>query len=380
MADLPKVRVMISSRSLSPVFASRVPLTEVRLRLLALLEGLRWHRPARAGEAPPIEHDHGLLEVWIHESDPGEPGDRNTFEVSLREIRRADVVLVLYTGEAGSAAHGREIGICHAELQEALSRRGDVVSMIGLAPIKAATEERDRRFQRFVEEASMFRRSAGDEDELQRLVLELLHERIAELVNRGARGGRRRDRGQALNWERLDLAERRRAMRSALAAELGIDDVGSDALVDRVALGGQTFTVRLDAIPGSLAVAAARELVGQPFLRDHLFAERLSEDAPGMVHVVACHRGATASQASKIVGTPDAITVQSDFGVYAADHVQKIQLVFLANCADDGATGIAVRRLNEWLRQTGEIALVRRRALARVNILRAIAAETEQAE
>ena len=36
-----------------------------------------------------------------------------------------------------------------------------------------------------------------------------------------------------------------------------------------------------------------------------------------------------------MLGTPDAMSVASDFGVYAADHVQKIQVVFLAQCSDE---------------------------------------------
>lgn len=93
---------------------------------------------------------------------------------------------------------------------------------------------------------------------------------------------------------------------------------------------------------------------------------------PGIVHVIACYRGVTARQASAMIGTPDAITVASDFGIYAADHVQQIQMFFLAQCADEAAVGVNVRRLEEWLQQTGEIRRVLQRAHGRAKILRTI--------
>src|SRR6185295_4288759 len=101
-------------------------------RLKTLLRSLRWS----AGPNGPVAgRDQELFEVWIHEDDPAETADSTTFEISLREIGDADIIVVLYTGEAGSAAHERDIGICHAELQEALQRRPEIVSLIRLEPL-----------------------------------------------------------------------------------------------------------------------------------------------------------------------------------------------------------------------------------------------------
>ena len=50
----------------------------------------------------------------------------------------------------------------------------------------------------------------------------------------------------------------------------------------------------------------------------------------------------------------DSMIVASDFGLYAADHVQKIQLVLLAKCSDETATGLVCRRFTDWLAQSGE--------------------------
>lgn len=368
------IRVMISSRSFTPVFGEGTALADLRKRLRQRLQALRWaDGGASLTSAPAMALDQPLFEVWIHECDPGEAADASTLEISLREIRRADIVLVLYTGEAGWAVASSEMGICHAELHEALERRGDVVSLIELGPLPKPATERDRRFRAWVDGLNLFRRTVHSEEELSTLAVELLHERVVELAHSGASGARRRDRGQALDWAELELGERRAAMTSALADILGVE-VGPDG-VARIELAGRGFTARLDAIPAALSVPAARELVGQPFLRDHDFADRITEDAPGILHLVACQRGVTEAQASRILGTPDAVIVASDFGVYAADHVHKIQLVLLSRCSDEGGIDKAIRRLAHWLRESGSLDRIHRRAHARRRILAALATE-----
>jgi hypothetical protein len=376
----PQIKVMISSRSKSRVFASpnQTTLEGLRRKLQGQLHALRWVLPDALG-GPDLISDDPIFDVWIHENDTASSAD-NTFERSLKEIRRADIIIVLYTGEAGSAEDNAQIGICHAELQEALARRGAVVHIVELEPTKQAEEPNDVKFRRYVSELKLFHTKVEDEPDLLTKVRRLLHKAVAQLTHRGARGKPRLDRGQPLDWNRLDLVSRQRTMRDALAVELRVSppDPKIEASVV-IELAGRPFGARLDAIPAALSVAAARELVGQPFHRDHRFVSQLSRSQPGVIHLIACHRGVTEAQATRMLGTPDAIAVPSDFGVYAADHVQHIQVFLLAHCADESAIGVAVRRLDEWLRQTGEIDRVARRAEARRKILLAVSAAGEVA-
>lgn len=382
-SDIRKIRVMISSRAMTPVFGGDT-LSSVRTRLQHTLHRIRWSTTQAPGaKARGIAgRDQALFDVWIHETHPGDAGDLDTLQISLREIGRADIVLVLYTGEAGSAAHEREIGICHAELLEALTRRPEIVSLVGIEPLIKAETSRDRSFQEYVNSRGLYTPQGIDSyDKLEAKVLELLQHRIAVLASRGAStGSRKRDRGEALDWNRLDLASRQQAMGEALDNELNGTAAKGAALGEvlrRIALpSSATIVARLDAIPAALSVAAARERVGQPFLRDHRHVGTIKAlKAPGIVHIVACHRGITESQALKILGSPDAMAVSSDFGVYAADQVQQIQMIFLANCADRTATALTVRRLREWLSQSGEQARILHRAEARRRILEVIAEE-----
>jgi hypothetical protein len=97
--------------------------------------------------------------------------------------------------------------------------------------------------------------------------------------------------------------------------------------------------------------------------------------AGGPLHVIACHRTVSETQATNLLGFPDATVVNSPFGVYLADEVQKVQFVFLANCRDSVQTRLASQRFFEWLDQAGESRLLAARAKARARIVTAIAKE-----
>ena len=120
-----------------------------------------------------------------------------------------------------------------------------------------------------------------------------------------------------------------------------------------------------DCIPASMSVAAARELVGQPFLDDHGIARKLPVGVGGPVHLIACQKSVTETQAMRQLGFPEAVIVPAPFGIYVADDVQKIQMVFISNCRDATTTRHKVQRFLEWLHQESEDRLLAKRAAAR---------------
>jgi hypothetical protein len=379
MATLERLRVMVSSRSLVKVFDAGEPLSAVRTRLQRWLHSLRWTSGGRVAG-----RDEPFFDVWIHEDEAGLAADRSTYQISLDEIGKADIVLVLYTGEAGSATEGTTLGICHAELQAAVARRPEMVFMIRLLPLKSDTRKLDVEFRRYVDGLSLFQKDARDEAELHAVAASLVQNVVVRLASRGSvSASRKLDRGEALQWSSLGLAERRERIRGSLARWLDVRPPAADVSPPLfvLSLAGRDVLVRLAAIPGAASEPAAREMVGQPFLRDHQNAPLLARHRLiGPLHVVACHRTVTEGQAAKMLGTPDSMVVASDFGIFAADHVQKIQVALLARCTDDAATGVVVRRFREWLEQSGEGRRVIERADARRRILAAVAAEQAPAD
>lgn len=147
-----------------------------------------------------------------------------------------------------------------------------------------------------------------------------------------------------------------------------------------VRLGGVDILCVPSAIPAALTVSAAKEMVGQPFLRDHKLSSTLTKGKKkrgGPIHVIACHKGATEAQATRLLGFPDATVVSAPFGIFVADNVQKVQFAFIVNCRDESTTRHGVQRFFEWLAQSGEEALVAERAKARGRIVAAIAKEVK---
>lgn len=139
---------------------------------------------------------------------------------------------------------------------------------------------------------------------------------------------------------------------------------------------GTDIAVIAHAMPAAFTVAAARELVGRPFLLDHQKTKVLKK-AQGPLHIIACHRNATESQATSLLGFPDATVVSGPFGIYIADDIQKVQFVFLSNCRDETLTRHALQRFIEWLGQTGEVDNLVKRAYSRAKIVKVIATENK---
>lgn len=355
-----RIRVMLSSRSRDN-FDGR-PLATHRKNVQLDLEGQRLFAQQ-------------IFDVWINESAGPAPGTEEWWNECLRQAREADMVIVLYNGSAGSPRPGGgSPGICHAEFTEAMRVAPGKLRVIPLGRVARPSNETDLLFHDELMRLQLFSPPVSTSAELTRTVRQAVLDglrHLADLGGREARRGRHYE-GAALEWSRLDYAGRRKAMRdvlrSALATAPGPSPDSVIATID-----GRPVLAVCDAIPASLSIAAARELVGQPFLRDHLRANALGPSGAGPVHFIACHRGVTETQAIRQLGFPDATIVEPPFGVYVADPVQKIQMIFLANCTDPTATLSRVQEAKTWLERAQEAPLLRQRAEERAAIVRTIA-------
>jgi hypothetical protein len=238
---------------------------------------------------------------------------------------------------------------------------------------------RNRRFQDYVSQQSLFRGGTVQTiDELKLRVKEALHDALITLAQAGVREASKGKfhSGQALDWSRLDFKARHtemtRVLRDAMRSRAGSSETAGKLFVK---LDGHEVLVEPHAVPAALSVGPAFEMVGQPFLRDHLSSSVLTGRRGGPVHVIACHKTATETQATRLLGFPDATVVSAPFGVFVADNIQKVQFAFITNCRDESNTRHGVQRFFEWLHQTGEDRLVAERAQARTRIVRAVAKE-----
>lgn len=366
-----RIRVMVSSRCRDYKTADGIgfALGDLRQALKALIQ-----------DAPLFGHE--AFDCFINENEPAKPATRDLWDECMREVTRAHIVIVLTNGDAGWAQQQGDVGICHAELSTALLSGRDRTHAVQLPLTAARPTARDQRFRDLVaNELAFTGPPAATLDEAIALVRQTLAEAVARLT-RGGASLLRKDSyalGEALAWSRLNFIERKAAMEAACAQALRERDSSSGAPVDPtqavLRIDGAELLFCVHAIPAATSTAAAREMVGRPFLADHRHLAPAGK-LQGPIHVIACHRSATEKQATDLLGYPDATVVATTFGTYLVDPVQRIQLVLLTNCRDQTATRFAVQRLFDWLARSGQRADLVAHAKARGRIVRAIQKET----
>ncbi len=365
MAIASKIKVMISSRCKDkfPTGKGR-RLSQIRKGLKKEIEGLKvFGKP--------------VFEVWINEDVPPKGGSWDAWDVCMQAVRDCDILLALSNGNAGWAKEGSEIGICHAELMTALDQAPGKVRIINLGRIrirKSSAGQRNKRFQEYLALRNLFHGAARNERELKAVTRAALGDVLISLAQAGVREVSRGDMGDALGWSRLNFENRELAMRNALRSAI-LERKDSKQVGDNVIVRMNHKKVLLvtHAIPAAFSVGPAKEMVGQPFLRDYKFFKYLKkEHSGGPMHVIACQKTATEAQAMKLLGFPDATVVSTPFGVFVADNIQKVQFAFIANCHDETTTRHGVQRFFEWLAQSGEQQYVTIRAQARARIVHAI--------
>ncbi|MDD4653219.1 MAG: hypothetical protein PHQ34_13450 [Methanothrix sp.] len=373
MFEFKKINVMISSRSITEILynGEKSNLSKVRIALKKEIEAER------------LFDEKELFEVSIHEDAPAPGADTDVWEASRKEVKKSHIVIVLFTGEAGSAESDDAIGICHAELKAAMDTMPDKVRMIKLPDAKPKNKseaERNKKFKEYVKNQMPMWAEAKNGEEAIKEAKRALRQAVAELTIRGSKKPKsaKFDFGEALDWSRLNFEERQHRMVAAIEEGLGNRN-GSSWEGDKLfIMVKDTFALCIcSAIPSSLTVPAARELVGQPFLSDYKYAHLIKDDRSGPVHFIACHHSVTEAQAMRLLGFPDATIVPTSFGVYVADNIQKIQLIFLANCIDETTTQYKVQEVFAWFKKTREDENLANRAKARRRIIEAIAKEVQ---
>ena len=365
------LRVMLSSRC-----ADAVPLNSESPSLTILRRELK--ETLEAGKL----FGQTLFEVWINEEGNPAPGDENIWEHCLRQAEESEIFISLFNGNAGwTGPQGGDFGICHAELETALKTGRSKVRVVELPkqPNRQETPP-DKRFGEFIDKQGLFRGGTiTTKQDLFNRVYEAVLDAVLDLARRGRTQSKkdRYDRGEALEWNRLRFVDRKCAIEKtiidALTQRHGYEQNDDEHFVR---INNTKTLVRVSAVPGPMNVAEARELMGRPHLSDHTAMRTLANAyRAGPIHIIGCHRSVTETQAISVLGFPDAVTVKSGFGVYIADNVQKVQLIFLANCRDNAATRHMVQLLFDWLDHSGEAAELVQRAKSRRRIVRAIAKE-----
>jgi hypothetical protein len=215
---------MISSRCLDKIRTANgnsIDVSALRIRTKGVIEAFKL-----------FERD--TFECWVHEDEPTLDGGADIWDHCLDAVRRCDILLVLDNGNAGWAKGTEQIGICHAELAEALRTNAAKVRVVDIQNAAASklsgSKERNRRFAEYMERQELGKRLATNDDEALRFMLDALQDAVAAMVHLGVNNRRSWDTGAPLDWSRLDYARRKSAMENVLQASLkseGAEDMGA---------------------------------------------------------------------------------------------------------------------------------------------------------
>lgn len=357
------IGVFISSRNSDPIKYKGITLalSDVRADIVDLLEGVRLF-------------DARLFQVWTNE-DAVESGELPARATCLKRVEEADVVIVLYNGRSGWATHDGGVGICHEEFQRAIlggPQRTYVIELPRL-PSEPGSEARDEEFAAEYLRQRRWRRAANSGEQVIGRVEEAISHAVPDLVRKGATSSNLGGEivGEALAWNEMDLRERQRSMKAIVAsflkAEKGAKEVG-DALV--IPFDGVKVACIPSAIPDSLSVGAARELVGQIFRNDDSLLP--GRDVHGPMHVIACYRGISETAARKLYGVEDAAYIPLDSGILVRDQKLKVQMLLIAKCQDTTSTRSALQTCFEWMERSGQVPVIAQFAKDRSTIVRVV--------
>lgn len=321
-----------------------------------------------------------LLTVWINEEEVRgyEP---TSWEDCVAQAETCDIFISLFDGSAGWSDERKNpgLGICHAEFEIAHSASPQKVAVVQMQSAKV-TSAADRNFLASLTKANPFKAFVGTAKQptTKAEVIMGVKKTAREMILRAAHEGSRQFKrsgpnlGQALDWSRFNYQERADAIKSVINESLG-SRTNSTSLPPNaiIEIDGQPTLLVSHAVPGPFGVAMAREMAGQPFLRDHAYISELagkisnSGAVAGPVHVIGCSKTVTEAQAISLLGFPDATIIVDRFGVYIADEVQKIQMCLIAGCSDPSSTKHGIQRFFDWLERSGEHTFLSKRAQAR---------------
>ena len=373
------INVMISSRN-SVVFDGK-ELSSIRSEIKRRIETTEifWKK---------------LFKVWINEDEPTQSFDNTIWEKCLAHSRKADIIICLNCKESGWIREKDSIGICHAELLAAINVARSKVWVITLNNIvsdKRNEKEKksDKKFNDFIKQQELFSVPVNNFVELISSIDSLMRDAILSLMQKGvieaSRG--KGNNGETLSWKRMNYDKRSSVIVKTLNDAITFDDVGHEEnkqyyldfeYEEKGKNIKKSVNVVVHSIPDALSIANARERVGQPFLDDFRNYKKINKDSIGPIHIIGCHKTVSESQARNILGFPDATILKDSFGIYVADNIQKIQMVFIEKCSDSTSTSMALQEFLNWLVRTNELRKFIKRAESRKKIIHIISEENEK--
>lgn len=356
-------KIFISSRNNDPIVidgTAGVTLTQIRRNLKTRLEAEMFL-------------GNRIFEIKINE-DFAADTSVDSYQTCLDEVKDSDFTIVLYNGYAGWAPGGIDVGICHAEMDQALNVSQNKTAVIDIKEFSLinSTDAHEiarndlfntylKRLNRFGNPLKLYaphRNNAGFEEELYRSVLAVISKHFESRIKLSNQYFNvEANNVVSLDWKKLKYSDRDKEIKKAL-----------QRLIDKSAK-FLDVTQPVFSIPDNMSKEDAKSYAGRPFLNDPDYYD-IAHTGP--IHFVGVFGNATETQVKNVIGYTDVSVVAGDFGLYVWEQTTHIQMVFLNKCRTVEAINMQFLAFNNWTDTSEEYENILKRAAARSSILAAI--------
>ncbi|MCK5741471.1 MAG: hypothetical protein KAH48_04580 [Chlorobi bacterium] len=296
----------------------------------------------------------------------------DAFDTCIENIKKCDLIIILYNGDAGWAPDGDEKvnGICHEEYITAIQELPSMTKGINISSYfenikyKADQKTRNKKFEddinsysRFLEYPTATTKS-GIEIYIKKLISKYIKSAIASAFKSQKEvGAVKTVFGKTLDWTKLTYNQRSKEIKSL--SEDSLNSIFKKAIC------------KFHAIPDNMSISDARNEMGRPYLYEH---ELLSTTTlrSGVIHFVSVYGTCTETQIKNLIGFPDITIIKGSFGFYCWVQSTQIQFFFITKCINPSLFGTRKSQIDNWLNSTKEKDNIQKRADARFSILTAI--------
>lgn len=279
-----------------------------------------------------------LFEVLINEKEINGM-DESIWETCIRWAQDCNLFLFIDNGSAGSKVGETKIGILHAELISAKTQNAKKIRGFSIQSRVKSSDKQDIEYANFISDY-VIQKNIGNYMELEKNIILAIHKYLLDVFHSGIICQKKQliDKS-AIEWKNMTYSTREEKIKECLEKEFN-------------SYQSSTANIKYEyhAYPDSIAIAESKEKVGQPFLKDYLLVEIMNKHSQiGPVHIIGCYGGITESQVKKILGFNDAIILKSSFGIYVADRVSQIQMIFIEKCQNEDLVKNNVASFFNWI-------------------------------
>lgn len=364
-----KLKIFLSSRNKDIVSINGITgdtLTEIRKFIKKELEGTKFFGK-------------DLFEIKINE-DFGANTSTDSYNKCLQEVRDSDFIIAIYSGSAGWAPEGFDLGICHAELDTAMNISTHKTAIIDISKyFTISTTDKDeikrnKLFKDYLVEQNVFTNplklskanesNDGFKKELLVSIQNVIYKHFSERIKLSNIcfnfGGNTKI---SLDWKKLKYSDRDKNITTILKELISLSP------------DFKIFISEVFSIPDNMSVEDAKSFTGRPFLKDQDLILRAKKAKPtkfGPIHFIGVYGNATEIQVKNLIGFPDISAIRDDFGIYIWEQNTHVQLVILTECKTPEAVKSKFLLFNNWCRSNREYDNIIKRAKARLHILKSI--------